>query len=697
MEVEIEYNGSRVTLQSDLWSGSAPEIEIFDSVFVETNVFSGSTVLHEHKKNLFGFALGDAGVQLAKDVDAIADEIRLLNENITKKTASIMPNIQGGVGLDLFLGSPVIVNIDAEIRQKNVEIEALKNATAIQTKPQFSKIILPSIPTAEIVILLSKELETVSQDAERKTKEHINSCMDAHGESWLERGLGYVKDEICPFCGQNINGSTLLIAYQGYFSEEYERFKIEVGEMYQVLFGAMSPDLLSAVQHAIMDNKRLNDFWQPLIADAVPEIHFSAFKDAWDLIFGELKKQLEQKQGDPLTPFVLNQNCINAGISFQSQIAIVNSYNEKIEILNKLILAKKTSVAGGNLSLAERDLYTLMNSKNRHLPAINILCQEYISLNTQKTAADTRKEAAKTDLETYTRTFLQEYGEKINEHLHDFGVDFRISEPAKSLQGGKTSIAYGLVINGASVDIVEQPSSIPSLSNTLSTGDKTTLAFAFFLARLHQDPNLDQKVIVIDDPISSLDIFRQFRTHELVLEILEKAKQVIVFSHEPRFLSMIAVGCPDEIPNSQLQIVNVGGKSEFKICNVVTEAQSQDLQDLKKLSDFLRYGASDESERRSVAKCIRTLVESQLKMRYTAELGSSSTLGRITNLITAAQIGSSLYALKPLLTDLESINAYAKRYHHNNPSAPTAAIDPTELETYTKKSFDVIGELYKIH
>ena len=39
----------------------------------------------------------------------------------------------------------------------------------------------------------------------------------------------------------------------------------------------------------------------------------------------------------------------------------------------------------------------------------------------------------------------------------------------------------------------------------MSAGDRNTLALAFFFTNLDQSPDLAQKIIVIDDPITSLD------------------------------------------------------------------------------------------------------------------------------------------------------------------------------------------------
>ncbi len=61
------------------------------------------------------------------------------------------------------------------------------------------------------------------------------------------------------------------------------------------------------------------------------------------------------------------------------------------------------------------------------------------------------------------------------------------------------------MINNASVALTGTG---PSFHNTLSAGDRNTLALAFFFASLDRDPSLADKIVVIDDPMTSLDEHR---------------------------------------------------------------------------------------------------------------------------------------------------------------------------------------------
>src|SRR5699024_140289 len=75
-----------------------------------------------------------------------------------------------------------------------------------------------------------------------------------------------------------------------------------------------------------------------------------------------------------------------------------------------------------------------------------------------------------------------------------------------------------------------------SFRTALSESDKRTMAFAFFLASTLSDPDLKDRIIVVDDPMSSLDRNRRANTVAVLKSLAEKCKQLIVLAHDPKFL-----------------------------------------------------------------------------------------------------------------------------------------------------------------
>jgi wobble nucleotide-excising tRNase len=80
--------------------------------------------------------------------------------------------------------------------------------------------------------------------------------------------------------------------------------------------------------------------------------------------------------------------------------------------------------------------------------------------------------------------------------------------------GGVATSSYQIVIEATHVDLGDSKTTIdkPSFRNTLSAGDRTTLALAFFLANLEGEADLANRLVVFDDPFNSQDSFRRSQT-----------------------------------------------------------------------------------------------------------------------------------------------------------------------------------------
>ena len=86
----------------------------------------------------------------------------------------------------------------------------------------------------------------------------------------------------------------------------------------------------------------------------------------------------------------------------------------------------------------------------------------------------------------------------INEYLRRFNAGFRLGSVTSVNNRGGSSVSYNVLINNIAVALMGEDG--PCFKNTLSAGDRNTLALAFFFASLDQDPQLAQKIVVIDDP-----------------------------------------------------------------------------------------------------------------------------------------------------------------------------------------------------
>jgi wobble nucleotide-excising tRNase len=695
-EVILRVNDDNIEFRNGRWSGSLSEIEIFDALFIAENICAGFCVDHQHKKNLPIFALGEGCINFLADITALDESIRQKNYKIRQKEIGITGSIESRLTIEEFLNLPQDANIVKLISDQRSKVDMLKQAETILKKSLLDRIPAPTWRSEETLTLLAKELVTISKDAETKIQLHLRKCLDQKGEGWLEYGLQHIVNNKCPFCGLELKTSNLITVYQQYFSGEYKELKTAVAVHNTKVNGLFSYDNLLKVQRIIVENESLHAFYiQSKFHDIeLMRFDFNDFKSVWDKLSQLLKANLQQKLLSPLDQILPGHELTALIDKYNTMTEAINEYNTQIDIINNAIGKKKKTLDVSRLGNEENTLRMLQNQEKRYTPEVINLIEEYKRLRSEKRDCEIRKEETKTHLNQLTADVISKYQPKINDYLEKFGADFRISGQKIQYVGGKPSIDYCIELCGKSIELGDwdTPLDQPSFKNTLSEGDKSTLAFAFFLAKLDQDTALSGKIVIFDDPINSLDIHRRNCTIQNILMINQIAQQVIVLTHEPMFARSIW----REAQKSTLKCLRVlptGRAIHIKEWDIEQETAGEYFQNYFALSKFLEDGSGD---LRTVARCIRPLIEGNLRLRFPGNFKEEDWLGDFINKIHRATIPDPLVVAQPSLAEIEDINSYSKRFHHGhnpNADADSVPINPTELKTYVARTLKLIGSV----
>ena len=309
-----------------------------------------------------------------------------------------------------------------------------------------------------------------------------------------------------------------------------------------------------------------------------------------------------------------------------------------------------------------RELRTLKAIKARQEEECSRACAEHAVAVETKERLEGKKSAAKKKLEEHTEAVIRLYEKTINKLLADFQAGFRITGTTQAYPGGVPSSDFQILINEIAVNLGDSttPLSVPSFRNTLSAGDKSTLALAFFLAELEHNPNRAEFVVVFDDPFSSQDAFRKDHTAQKIRKCGEDCLQVIVLSHDQSFLKRL-YDClrVKGLEHKCLRLSRIGQSNTLITEWDIDEAtQAQYRADLKALSNF--YNGIDGKPREIVGK-IRPTLESFCRINCPTQFDDEDTLGVICGKIRAA--GPS-HGLVQVYDDLDAANQYTKRYHH---------------------------------
>jgi wobble nucleotide-excising tRNase len=284
------------------------------------------------------------------------------------------------------------------------------------------------------------------------------------------------------------------------------------------------------------------------------------------------------------------------------------------------------------------------------------------------------------------------YEQSINEYLDQFNAGFRITNTRHLYTGGTPSSHYQVEINNTPLDLgdARTPAGIPCFKTALSSGDRSSLALAFFLAVLKQDVNIGRKIVVFDDPFTSLDRFRRTCTQQLIQRLLDSAKQVVVLSHDPLFLKLLCDECPSASTNVKtLQMSKGGDTTVIGEWDVEAEVQNSYLKDYSTLLGFYRERKGDA---RAVARTIRPFLEGMLRSHFPGQFPQNEWLGDFIGKIRAAGVTNGLNHAKADLAELDAINGYSKKYHHQqNPNADLEVINEDELHGYVKRTLRLVG------
>jgi wobble nucleotide-excising tRNase len=309
-------------------------------------------------------------------------------------------------------------------------------------------------------------------------------------------------------------------------------------------------------------------------------------------------------------------------------------------------------------------------------------------LQLAKVALDIEKARVRDQLDTHTQQVITQYGRSINRYLERINAVFRITAPTHNYRGRTPSTSYQILIDQNAVDLgdPDTPLDRPSFRNTLSAGDRSTLALAFFLAQLEHDPTRANKVVVFDDPFSSMDSFRRSHTIHQIYRCGEIAAQVVLLSHEPSFLKMLwdRVAPADR---KTLQLARVGEENttivEWDIEKAVQARYKADIDTL------MRYYSLGEGEPRDVIQKLRPVLEGFCRNLFPTQFAEGETLGVIVGKIRGF---GAAHQLTPIVDDVDELNVYCRRYHHaENPNAAVEPIDDAELQGYVKRALSIVG------
>lgn len=689
--VDLLLDTGNVRFNGTAWSGTLPQLAIFDGTFVAENVYSGEVVEIDQKRNLYRVIIGREGVQLAEEEAQLSSAGRAKAGEITSSAKQIQPFIPAGMKLEQFVTLPADADIDAKIESQQRTLEAVRLAGQIAARAPLSEISLPVIPE-DFSALLAKTIGDIATDAELQLAGHLAAHgMTTGGAAWIAEGMAHASADNCPFCGQDIKGVPLISAYRAVFSASYKTLKAQIATMRETLSQLFGEGAVGRLETLAEQNRSGSEFWGRYCVFEQTPLNIPCDISVTMRNLGQASLALLDRKAqtplEALSPDSAFNEALTAYEAAQSRVRVVNA---AIRTVNGLIAAKKTETGAADVRAAESALAGLNAIKKRHEVAVSEACAGWVRLMAEKEAIERQKADVRTRLEAHTQQVVGPYEQKINDYLDSFNAGFRIAETKHGYPGGVAASSYQLVINSTSVNVGDgkTPTHQPSFKNTLSAGDRTTLALAFFLAHLELDPDSGRKVVVFDDPFNSQDAFRRRQTVHEIIKTGRLCAQIIVLSHDLAFLKEVWKKAPpsDRVSLQIFDARSLGTKiSEIDLERACQGRMASEIDDLQA---YLVTGAGLPLD---LVKKMRVVLETYCRTTYPACFCVTDWLGDIIGKTRA----DAAHPASSLCDELEQINDYTKQYHHGEDTTDSTPdqIDADELTGFVRRTLKVVNAL----
>jgi wobble nucleotide-excising tRNase len=684
-------NGGIVRFTAGKWTAKSVPIEVFDAAFIADNLYAGEKIDLEHDRKLFTVILGRQGVKLQRQQEVFNAAAKVTGASLKAAEAALADDTPTDMTREEFLGSAPSADIDDQIDQATKELKAVQEAGRLAKLKLLDTVTVPTL-SIDVPVVLAGTVADIQATAREQLAEHFRKHkLGREGEAWVRFGREHIVDDDCPFCGrEGVNEMGLITLYDQIFGDSYKTHLSGVKAAAELVEQALGPDAREQLARTVATNgDRAREWAEFCKLDGVAIPNTEPALEALSLAHDRLKPLFERKRQTPLA-VIADDQVVEAAQELARATAEIEQYNDAVEAINATATAQRSGPQPSEAQGKAR-LENLRRRKRRGEPGVQGRVDAMLAAKRRDARARRARTAVQDRLKKANETAAAHYHERVNHYLEKFGATFRISEISNSMAGNLGSVDYGLIVRGHPISRGRKGATDaePTFKNTLSSGDKTTLAFAFFLAGLDRDAGLTDKIVVFDDPLSSHDIHRQGRTVEFLNHLCGRCEQVIVMSHDAHFLRRVSTRCP--LNQASYEIIFEGPEqwSKARVANLDDLCRSSNDVLIDHLQTYHDKKLGDATQ---IAPAVRKVLETHYRRSFSAYFGRRDYLGTI---ITKIRDGGPSHPCYADLPDLESCNAATTHEHHGDDSevAPTAPIDPDDLHLVVRDCLQLIGAL----
>ena len=695
--VVLRFKGASAGFNAEFdgtaWNAHQARLYVFNQDFVARNVFAGDGVKPEHREALLAFALGTAAVTQRAEYDKQA-ELQRQKAGEVSNLERALQGYRGEFTVEEFIALKPLEGAEKQIAAIDKSLAEARGIERVRGRPAFRRVGVPSFNFTNLKALVASSFTSLAAAAEQTVRAHFAAHKGVSTERWVSEGLEHKPDENCPFCGQSTEGLELLKAYRTYFDEAYKTHLRNVAAMPDQAVAAVSERQVEAWRGALEFNSGALGSWESsleLSNESLPALDVESFLTIARACQSRLKHVAMRKVEQPLAALATEVFDEVEG-ALKPLLDAAEAFNARIDELNAKVEAYKSSLATVDTAALQRRRQALTAQVARHQPETEKLVQALLEARKAYKAAESAKNEAKARLDSQMEDTLTQFQGDINGWLTKFGAPFSVQQLTSTYRGGGVRSEYLLSVRGARVKVGPGEDGDLSFHAALSEGDKRTLAFAFFLARLFADPVRSQVTVVLDDVFTSLDRHRRHQTADAVVRIGAECAQVIALGHDAHFLRELKKRALKKKVGPHIELALHRDRNDYSFL------AGFDLDDYC-ASDYYRhyvlverFAAGDHTvPLLEVAKALRPLVEGHLYRCFPRHFKEGQTVGDMLTQMKNAAAGTPLARLKPYLGDLFNFNDFASAYHHDTAGSEARTdVNGTEMLPFARGALGFI-------
>lgn len=359
---------------------------------------------------------------------------------------------------------------------------------------QYKGTVIPKIPEFNFIAQSIENQHLFEEVITGNPNSRVAKLIDQlHNSDWVKVGLELDSPEVCPFCQRPYGNDNIISELKSYFNKDYENALNEI---------------------KIMRDKYKQAFEQLSVIDIFSQIDFLSdlkkdYNNTYTLLKNTIESNIRKIDEKYKNPSVIIK--LDSTVEYLNKInEIINSANEVIDIFNKKILSVDIEIE----ELKQRFWSKIRYDYNQSIIEFNNQTKDFDKkinkINEQVNILNSQIEEQRKIIATEQNNIINIDASisHINGMLVDMGItDFKIDK-------------YG---EDGLYRIIRGDDDAP-VFKTLSEGERTIISILYFLEAcqgvLNKELSPRKRIIVIDDPISSLSNLYIFNIGRILRSIL---------------------------------------------------------------------------------------------------------------------------------------------------------------------------------